>query len=482
MKGMVLGMELSYTSGTIDQRSVLMLLCNLGDQPVVVEPNDIAPRAGTEKCSIGTLPQSTHGENQKKGATIPGECSKSDSSMQTVLNGSKKSADNGSVKKKQTNVVPTEGSNETDLPDNHYQPKETSLLSAGKNGSIAKSGGQGDNVTMESRSEEGDTVASLQHPLQKQLEEKTGTQSSTVLKGTAIPGEHSKSDSNMQTVLNGSKKSADNGSVRKKQTNVVPTEAGKTEDMTGSIENGESSDSLTVIDRSEERCQAPPGKHPGIMNDAHTPSCTHSTDRFDQGTSQQDMEQGGDDIVVEKGPSGPSATTTSYTPGPSGSSTTTTTSSTAGPSGSSTTTTSSTAGPSGSSTTTTSSTPGPSASSTTTTSSTPGPSGSSTTTTSSTPGPSGSSTTTTSSTPGPSSSSTTTTSSIPPNEVENDGPVPTEDLAAADASTGNTENSVSPPDENDDLSSAAEIGTSIADSAVFSPDENGDTSKIRVTN
>ena len=24
-------------------------------------------------------------------------------------------------------------------------------------------------------------------------------------------------------------------------------------------------------------------------------------DRFDQGTSQQDMEQGGDDIVVEKG-------------------------------------------------------------------------------------------------------------------------------------------------------------------------------------
>ena len=67
---MVLGMELSYTSGTIDQRSVLMLLCNLGDQPVVVEPNDIAPRAGTEKCSIGTLPQSTHGENQKKGAAI----------------------------------------------------------------------------------------------------------------------------------------------------------------------------------------------------------------------------------------------------------------------------------------------------------------------------------------------------------------------------------------------------------------------------
>ena len=60
---MVLGMELSYTSGTIDQRSVLMLLCNLGDQPVVVEPNDIA-------CSIGTLPQSTHGENQKKGAAI----------------------------------------------------------------------------------------------------------------------------------------------------------------------------------------------------------------------------------------------------------------------------------------------------------------------------------------------------------------------------------------------------------------------------
>ena len=51
--------------------------------------------------------------------------------MQTVLNGSKKSADNGSVKKKQTNVVPTEGSNETDLHDNHYQPKETSLLSAG---------------------------------------------------------------------------------------------------------------------------------------------------------------------------------------------------------------------------------------------------------------------------------------------------------------------------------------------------------------
>ena len=40
---------LLYTSGTIDQRSVLMLLCNLGDQPVVVEPNDIAPRAGTEK-------------------------------------------------------------------------------------------------------------------------------------------------------------------------------------------------------------------------------------------------------------------------------------------------------------------------------------------------------------------------------------------------------------------------------------------------
>ena len=55
---------------------------------------------------------------------------------------------------------------------------------SGKNGSIAKSGGQGDNVTMESRSEEGDTVALLQHPLQKQLEEKTGTQSSTVLKGT----------------------------------------------------------------------------------------------------------------------------------------------------------------------------------------------------------------------------------------------------------------------------------------------------------
>lgn len=63
-------------------------------------------------------------------------------------------------------------------------------------------------------------------------------------------------------------------------TNLLPESygvAGKTEDMTGSIENGESSDSLTVIDRSEERCQAPPGKHPGIMNDAHTPSCTHST-------------------------------------------------------------------------------------------------------------------------------------------------------------------------------------------------------------
>ena len=53
-----------------------------------------------------------------------------------------------------------------------------------KEDSVTKSGGQGDNVTMESRSEESDTVASLQHPLQKQLEEKTGTQSSTILKGT----------------------------------------------------------------------------------------------------------------------------------------------------------------------------------------------------------------------------------------------------------------------------------------------------------
>ena len=53
-----------------------------------------------------------------------------------------------------------------------------------KEGSITKSGGQGNNVTMESRSEESDTVASLQHLLQKQLDVKTGTQSSTVLKGT----------------------------------------------------------------------------------------------------------------------------------------------------------------------------------------------------------------------------------------------------------------------------------------------------------
>ena len=52
------------------------------------------------------------------------------------------------------------------------------ILYAFSGDSIAKSGGQGDNVTMESRSEEGDT------PLQKQLKEKTGTQSSTVLKGT----------------------------------------------------------------------------------------------------------------------------------------------------------------------------------------------------------------------------------------------------------------------------------------------------------
>ena len=67
------------------------------------------------------------------GTAIPGEHSKSDSNMQTVLNGSKKSADNGSVRKKQTNVVPTEGSNETDIHDNHYQPKESSssILLAG---------------------------------------------------------------------------------------------------------------------------------------------------------------------------------------------------------------------------------------------------------------------------------------------------------------------------------------------------------------
>ena len=37
---------------------------------VVAEPNDIVPRAGTEKCSVRTLPQSTHEENQKKGAAI----------------------------------------------------------------------------------------------------------------------------------------------------------------------------------------------------------------------------------------------------------------------------------------------------------------------------------------------------------------------------------------------------------------------------
>ncbi|KAL5473911.1 hypothetical protein EMCRGX_G028477 [Ephydatia muelleri] len=60
-----------------------------------------------------------------------------------------------------------------------------------KEGSITKSGGQGNNVTMESRSEESDTVASLQHLLQKQLDVKTGTQSSTVLKGATIPGERS---------------------------------------------------------------------------------------------------------------------------------------------------------------------------------------------------------------------------------------------------------------------------------------------------
>ena len=68
------------------------------------------------------------------GASTSGEYSKSDSSIPDALHSNRKSADNGPENKKQTEVVPNEDSNGTDLHDNHSQMEEDhspSVSSAG---------------------------------------------------------------------------------------------------------------------------------------------------------------------------------------------------------------------------------------------------------------------------------------------------------------------------------------------------------------
>ena len=68
------------------------------------------------------------------GASKVGEYSKSDSSIPDALHSNRKSADNGPENKNETDVVPTEDSNGTDLHDNHSQMEEDhspSVSSAG---------------------------------------------------------------------------------------------------------------------------------------------------------------------------------------------------------------------------------------------------------------------------------------------------------------------------------------------------------------